>query len=172
MLIKQHNRLFDLKIPKSVKIIYFWNKGLSLFANKNFKKGDKVMPIKGELVDISVATPEAVQITAKKFVDTKYLVVEDFINHSCSPNTKFDFASMWFIAIKDIHKNDEITFNYLTTEWDIKKGMEKYGGGFECLCGSKNCLKNIDGFKYLSQKQKLKLKPLLSPFLLEKLSKE
>jgi hypothetical protein len=34
MLIKQHNRLFDLKILKTFKIVYVWGKGLALFANK------------------------------------------------------------------------------------------------------------------------------------------
>ncbi len=60
-------------------------------------------------------------MTDKKFIDMKYLVLEDFINHSCSPNTKLDLERRWFIAVKDILKSQEITFNYLTTEWDIKK---------------------------------------------------
>jgi len=163
MLVKQRGHLFNLKIPKSFKVVYFYGKGLSLFANQNFKKGNRIRPVIGKLVDASMATDEAVQFNATKFIDTKYLVPEDFINHSCSPNTKLDIVSRWFVAIKDIHKNDEITFNYLTTEWDM-------GEGFECLCGSKNCLKNIKGFKYLSREQRLSLKSFLSPFLLSKIS--
>lgn len=166
MLIKQHDRLFDMKIPKTLKIVYVWGKKLSLFANKDFKKGDKIIFLKGWLVSASVSTPEAVQITNKKFIDTKYLVPEDFINHSCSPNTKLDIVKRWFIAIKDISKNEEVTFNYLTTEWDMKK----CGADFHCVCGSKNCFGHIKGFRYLTRVQKLKLKPLLSPFLLNKIS--
>jgi SET domain-containing protein len=141
-----------------------WEKGLSLFSNKEFKKGDKVIYMKGKLVDAKNSTPEAVQMTEKKFIDTKYLVLEDFINHSCSPNTKLDTVHRWFIALKNIKKNEEITFNYLTTEWDMKR----WGTDFECLCNSKKCFKHIKGFKYLSYSQKLKLKPLLSPPLLKK----
>ena len=165
MLIKQHNRLFDLKIPKNLKVVYVWGKGLSLFANKKFKKGDKIIYLKGKLVNAANSTPEAVQITEKKFIDTKCLVPEDFINHGCSPNTKLDVVKRWFIAIKDISKNEEITFNYLTTEWDMKK----FGTDFKCICGSKNCFGHIKGFKYLSRAEKLKLKPLLSPLLLKKI---
>ncbi len=166
MLIKQHNRLFDLKIPKSFKVVYVCGKELSLFADKNFKKGDKIIYLKGRLVNAANSTDEAVQMSDNKFIDTKYLVPEDFINHSCSPNTKLDIKERWFIAIKNISKNDEITFNYLTTEWDIKK----WGLDFKCICGSKNCFGHIKGFKYLSRAEKLKLKPLLSPLLLKKIS--
>ena len=165
MLIKQHNKLFNLKFHKSVKPVYVGGKELSLFASKNFRGGNRLISLKGKLVDVSVSTLEAVQITEKKFIDTKFLVPEDFINHSCSPNAKIDVVNRWFIAIKDISKNEEITFNYLTTEWDMKK----YGADFKCLCGSQNCFKHIKGFKYLSRKQKLKLKPLLSPFLFKKI---
>ena len=165
MLIKQHNRLFNLKIPRTLKVVYVWGKGLSLFANKKFKKGDKIIFLKGKLVNAADSTPEAVQMTDKKFIDTKYLVPEDFINHSCSPNTKLDVEKRWFFAIKDISKNEEITFNYLATEWDMKK----WGTDFKCICGSKNCFGHIKGLKYLSRAKKLRLKPLLSPLLLKKI---
>ena len=165
MLIKQRDHLFDLKIPKSLKVVYVWGKELSLFANKKFKKGDKIIYLKGKLVNAANSTPEAVQMSDNKFIDTKYLVPEDFINHSCSPNTKLDTEKRWFIAINDISKNEEINFNYLTTEWDMKK----WGTDFKCVCGSKNCFGHIRGFKYLSRTEKLKLKPLLSPLLLKKI---
>lgn len=166
MLVKQHNRLFNLEIPKALKVVYVWRKGLSLFANKKFKKGDKIINLKGKLVNAVNSTPEAVQMSDNKFIDTRYLVPEDFINHSCSPNTKLDIEKRWFIAIKDISKNEEVTFNYLTTEWDMKK----WGTDFTCICGSKNCFGHIKGFKYLSRAEKLKLESLLSPLLLKKIS--
>jgi len=120
----------------------------------------------GGIIPAHISTPEAVQINEHSFIDTKYLVPEDFINHSCNPNTKLDLKQRWFIAIKNIPKNTEITFNYLTTEWDMKK----YGTEFKCSCGAKNCFGYIKGFRYLTRKQKEKLRPLLSPFLLSKLN--
>jgi len=163
--IKQHNRLFNLKIPKNLKIVYYWGKGLSLFANKPFKKGDEIAYCKGHLVPAKKSTPEAVQLNNALFYDTKYLVPEDFINHSCNPNAHLDLKNRRFIAIEKIKKNEEINFNYLTTEYDMKT----YKSDFKCICSAKNCLKDIKGFKYLNKGQKEKLIPYLSPFLLSKL---
>lgn len=166
MLIKDHSRIFDLKIKKTLKFVYVCGKGLSLFANKRFIKGDKIISLKGRLVKAGNSSPEAVQMNDDKFIDGRDYVPEDFVNHSCSPNTKLDIEKRWFIALKDIPKNSEITFNYLTTEWDMKK----WNTDFNCVCGSKNCFGHIKGFKYLTRADKLKLKPLLSPLLLKKIS--
>src|SRR3990167_2650047 len=124
--------------------------------------------LKGKLIYINKinSSPETIQISDNKFLDSRDYVPEDFISHSCVPNAKFDLVKRQVIAIKNISKNEEITFNYLTTEWDMKK----WGTDFKCICGSKNCFGHINGFKYLSRAEKLKLKPLLSHLLLKKIS--
>ncbi len=162
--IKDHGRLFNLWVPNHLKIVYQPLRGLSLFSNKNFKKGEKIF-FKGKIVEADKAAPEAVQIDERHFLDTYNYVPEDFINHNCNPSTKIDIQKRCFIAIKNIPKNTEITFNYLTTEYDMKK----LGTDFVCHCGSKNCYGHIRGFKYLTLQQKRKLKLYLSPFLLKKL---
>ena len=162
MLIKQYNKIFNLKVPKSLKIIYVHGKGLGVFTNKNFRKEEIVIHFKADVVSHPKASAEAVNIDDKFSLDTKWLVPEAFINHSCSANTKIDVIGFRYIAIKNINKNEEITYNYNTTEYDM-------GNGFKCECGSKNCLGKIRGFKYLTREQKLKLKPYLTPFLMKKL---
>ena len=164
MLIKQRNKIFDLKVPKSLKLVYIWGKGLGLFADKNFKKEDVVLRFKADIVDAKHASPEAVRIDTNKFLDTKWLVPESFINHSCSPSTTIDVKKYQYIAIKNIRKNEEITFNYLTTDYDMKKSEES----FKCECGSRACHGQLKGFKYLTHTQKLKLKPYLTPYILKK----
>jgi len=166
MLIKQHNKLFDLKVPKYLKIVYVHGKGLGVFANKNFRKGETVIHFKADIVPRSKASAEAVTVDDKFSIDTKWLVPEAFINHSCSPNTRINVIGFLYIAIKNIRKDEEITYNYLTTEYDMKNN----GDSFKCECGSKNCISHINGFKYLTRLQKLKLKPYLTPFLLKKIS--
>jgi len=152
-------------IPKHLKSIKLKNKGRSLIANRYFKKGEIVLPLKGIIRKCSESTPDAVQIDDDKFIDSDYRYVEDHINHSCDPSVKIDFNSMNFVALKDIKKGEEISYNYLTTEYDlVRDGLD-----FDCNCASKNCLKKIKGFKFLTKTQKLKLKPLLSPFLRKKL---
>jgi hypothetical protein len=70
------------------------------------------------------------------------------------------------IACKNIKKDEEITYNYNTSEFDM--GVDV----FECLCKSPNCYKVIKGFKYLPLDEKLKLKPYLLPYLKRYLSEE
>ena len=118
-------------------------------------------------MEIDKAAPEAVQIDERHFLDTHDYVPEDFINHSCNPNTKIDIQKRCFTVIKNIPKNTEITFNYLTSEYDMKS----LGTDFICHCGFKNCHGHIKGFKYLIVKQKRELKPYLSPFLSGELKK-
>jgi uncharacterized protein len=165
MLIKQHNKLFDMKIPRQIKLAYVEGKGLGVFANRNFKKGETVIQFKADIVSAAQATAEAVQIDIDKFIDTKWLVPEAFINHSCSANMKIDLENFQYVAIRNIKKNEELTYNYFTTEYD----SVKYHEDFQCACGSKNCLGRIKGFKYLTRTQKLNIKPYLSPFLLKKI---
>lgn len=169
MFIKQHNKIFDLKIPTSLKLIYVEGKGLGIFANRNFKRGEAVISFANTLVNKSKASFEAVQVTDKKYLDTKWLVPEAFVNHSCNPNTRLDFQpnkkASCYRAIKSIAKNEEITFNYNTTDWDSKKEA------FECSCGSKKCYGIVRGLKYLDQKERNKLKPLILPYLLKKLNR-
>ena len=152
-------------IPNHLKFIITPNKGRTLIANKNIKRGEVVLKLKGFITKLSEASNEAVQIDEDKFIDSKYYYVEDYINHSCGPNTKIDFDYMAFIALMDIKKGKEITYHYLTTEWDLIK----QGCNFDCKCGSKECFGKIKGFKFVTKDQRNKLKPLLSPFLLNKL---
>lgn len=164
MLIKQHNKLFKLKVPKSLKIVYVHGKGLGVFANRNFRKGETVIHFKADVVPHSKASAEAVTVDDKVSIDTKWLVPEAFINHGCSANTTIDVISFRYIAIKNIRKNEEITYNYNTTEYDMRKN----GDDFKCECGSKNCLGRVKGFKHLTRAQKMKLKPYLTSFLIKK----
>lgn len=154
-----------MHIPKHLKFIRLKGKGRTLQSIRNIKKGKTVLKLKGFIKKGSEASPEAVQVNNDKFIDSKYYYPEDYINHSCDPNTRIDFTGMNFIASRDIKKGEEITYNYLTTEYDLVKD----GLNFNCRCGSKNCLKIIKGFKFLKKFQKLKLKFLLSPFLKKKL---
>lgn len=119
MLIKQRNRIFELKVPRSLKVIYVEGKGVGLFANRNFKKGEIAVRFKADLVPCSKASAEAVQVSEHECFDTKWLVPESFMNHGCDPTTKLDVKNKSYVAVKNIKKNDEITFNYLTTDWDM-----------------------------------------------------
>ena len=83
---------------------------------------------------------------------------ENFIDHSCDPNCYIDFNCVALRARRPIRKGESLTYNYLTTEWDM-------GEGFECRCNSRRCYGGIRGFKHLSKKRREKLRPFLSAYL-------
>lgn len=137
-------------------------KGKAIFAKENIFKEELVFAFQGKIL----GRPDkySIQIDEHKHLSSLGNI-NDNLNHSCEPNGYIDFENLNFKALKNINKNEEITFNYLTTEWDISNK-------FECKCGSENCIHEIKGFKYLNLEQKKKLEPLLSPYLKKKLYNE
>jgi len=56
-----------------------------------------------------------------------------YINHSCEPNcyTEIIKGEIWIMALRDIKKGEELTYNY---------GFSRAGWHeHPCKCGSKNC---------------------------------
>lgn len=78
-----------------------------------------------------------------------------FINHSCDPNCESEILKgrVWIIAIKDIKKGDEITYNY-NYSWEDHEDHP-------CYCGTKRCVGFIlieEAWPKLKKKKKRKLK--------------
>lgn len=112
----------------------------SLHALVPFKKGDLVSNFSAGAV---YTTPN--YLTVQRDVSEHITLMPQFlqyINHSCSPNVFFDTFSMEVIALKDIEQNEEFSFFYPSTEIDMAQP-------FICYCGSKDCLQNIKGAKYI-----------------------
>jgi SET domain-containing protein len=163
--VKDRQGLYTMSVPDKIKLVYDEKKGLSVYANRKFKKSERITTLRGDLVRKEKISPFSIQFNDNYFIHDEDFLWEDFINHSCNPNARVDVPKRSFIAMRDIKKDEEITFNYLTTEHDMKA----QGCDFKCHCGDINCFKQISGFKYLSKKQKQKLKPFISPYLLTKI---
>lgn len=56
-----------------------------------------------------------------------------FINHSCDPNceTEVTRGHIWIVAIKDIKKGEELSYDY---GYDLADALEH-----PCKCGAANC---------------------------------
>ena len=67
-----------------------------------------------------------------------------YINHSCNPNCFFNTATMQLKCLKPIAPNDEFTFFYPSTEWQMEQP-------FACQCNNKNCLSIIQGANFLNE---------------------
>lgn len=59
---------------------------------------------------------------------------------------------------QEVPADTELTFNYLTTEWEMNER-------FTCSCGAPTCFGRIEGFAYLSPDKQRELLPLLAPHL-------
>lgn len=135
--------------------------GRGVFAAKNFKKKEKILEFHGKLFapdklpnPYNDAEDGYIQISPKKYLGPSGNF-DDFVNHSCDPNSgiKIRGKKVVLIAIKDIKKGEEITFDFSTTT--DESGWEK-----KCNCGSKDCRKIIRDFKHLPksvQKKYIKL---------------
>ena len=112
----------------------------SLHSVINFSKGDVICQF-GAAAILKTPTYLTVQVGIDEHIHLKPDFLK-FTNHSCDPNVFFDTRSMEFVALKDIKPGDEFTFFYPSTEWDMAQP-------FECMCGSKCCLKHISGAAHM-----------------------
>ena len=111
--------------------------GKAVFADKDYKKGDKVFSFKGETItkDEIIDPNHVIQISKDKYLD-KSGDFDDYANHSCNPNCGIRGRDL--IAIRTIKKGDEITWDYSTTiddDWEMK-----------CKCGESNCRRTVKRF--------------------------
>ena len=119
------------------------NKGL--FANKNIKKGTKIINYVGKIITKKETDTNPKFDNGKAIylynLNSRYDLDGDFtynkarlINHSCNPNCEVDGKGLklWINAIKDIKKGEELSYDYgFGFDIDYKQ--------FPCKCNSKNC---------------------------------
>lgn len=133
-------------------------KGRGVFSKKNFKKGETVIVGKPDYV-AKLRTKTSVQVDVDKHMEFQAPVC--FLNHSCEPNTGVhdnEYGGYDFVALRDIEKSEEISFDYETTEY-ISIAIE------ECFCGAKNCRKKIKGYKFLEKNERDRYKGFIPSYL-------
>ncbi len=130
-----------------------------MYAVERISKGTIVYAFKGTECD--KPNMHTVQVGEGKHVDLGNCGSR-FTNHSCNPSTRLDWETYDLIATRDIEVGDEITFNYITSEFAMD-------APFECGCSSgvTTCYKTIRGAKYLSKSDFETLKPFLAPYCIK-----
>ncbi len=120
------------------------NRGL--YAAENIKKDTKIIEYKGKIITVKETETNPKFDNDKAIylfnLNKKYDLDGDFkyntarlINHSCEPNCEVDGVGLklWIYSIKDIKKNDELTYDYgFSFDKDYKD--------FPCRCGAKKCV--------------------------------
>ena len=125
--------------------------GQGVFAKKAFRKGEILLEIDDSdpVLDRRKLTAEQeIFIDVFVTVDGKQKITwmkspERFVNHSCDPNT-YVLTDMRngvrrVLALKDIRRGDELTWDYALNIW------EEWVGPVPCNCGAENCRGIIQG---------------------------
>jgi len=140
--------------------------GKGVFANKDFKKGEKILAIDDtHVVDDLFKLTEYQKTYQCDWLKTKTVLMqapERYINHSCNPNSyvKTVDAIRTLFAMRDIKRGEEITYDYAINGY--------YKSAMPCKCGAKNCRKilNCDFFQLPNQLQ-LKYLPYLDDWFVK-----
>ena len=134
-----------------------------LFASKNIKKGTRIIYYVGKIIT-KKETENNPKFDNDKAIylynlNDKYDLDGDFtynsarlINHSCEPNCEVNGKGLklWISSIKDIKKNEELTYDYGFS-------FDENYKDFPCKCGSKNCCGYIvrEGSRWRIKRKKI-----------------
>lgn len=125
--------------------------GQGLFADEDIKKGELIAYIKGKVfvkknnsIKDVFDNPDWVGISRNSWIDPA--IPFKYLNHSCEPSAAIR-GRVSLIAITNIKKGDEITFDYSTTEVD-----ERWSLPTRCRCGNSKCRGTITSIQKLSRK--------------------
>jgi len=132
--------------------------GTCLVARRRIGAAETVLAIGGERV--STPSRYSLQIGRESHLWSATMQADDYMDHSCEPNCRIEVRGdeVLVTALRTVHAGEKLTFNYLTTEWDLAEP-------FVCRCGSPGCFGRIAGFRHLSPADQARLEPLVIPYL-------
>jgi len=140
-------RTFSKRQPADLILKDVPGKGRGVFATGNFKSDQFVLEFFGDIRDIDSFSDltYALQVGPKDFM-TASGGIDDYVNHSCDPNTgiRSEDGCIILFALRPITSGEEITFDYATTQ----------EGGFwtmGCCCESPSCRLTIGDFSDLPE---------------------
>lgn len=108
-------------------------------AKRDILPGERVVPL-DELPVHPYNTRHSITKNGNEYWETTTSYGQ-FLNHKCSNyNLRINEDSTAMIASAPIPKDRMLSFNYLTTEWDVCFP-------FTCLCGEAKCHRLVKGFK-------------------------
>lgn len=132
----RRKRALDARNNTLVRAGESTNRGTGLFADTDFDKGDEICVFTGVVMNKPDDPSEEYSMNwgeGKVLVPEVGTVGGHLANHSCDPNafvgTPLGTNFCTFIALRRIHKNDEVTIYY----------GSKTGHDMPCMCGSRFC---------------------------------
>lgn len=126
--------------------------GKGVFARKEIKAGERILQFRGRIYSrkeyLSKVNP--VKCHYMQIGDDAFLgpttTPDNFVNHCCEPNAglKIENGKAFLLAIRSIHPEEEITFDYSTS-------MAEDHWEMDCACGAPSCRSRVRDFKYLAR---------------------
>lgn len=131
----------------------------TVISAKEHEEGDVVFETTGVLLPFPIRS--TVELPGDRHL--RLTGGSEFLMHSCLPNLRLeiDGTQIRGVALRTIEAGEMLTYNYLTTEWEISKV-------FHCACNVYCCYGLIKGFRFLDHEQQEHLLPDCSPAVLEK----
>jgi SET domain-containing protein len=147
-------------------------KGKGLVATRNFKKGEALFVVEGEI--INYATDYTIPINEKDLIEPRLSRnISQFMNHSCDPNIHPGKDGRSYLAMRDIKIGEEVATHYgflghaFGNEGTID-GTMPISVDLTCRCGSLKCKGKLRGYDELSNEEKEQYKEYVLPFLLNR----
>ena len=126
--------------------------GKGLFASENINQDEVILIFHGKFINLEEALAKGelscnpMQIDTQTYMDLEHPGV--LINHACDPNAGIISGNI-LMALRDIHKDEQIYFDYSTT-------MSENMWTLKCRCGASNCRGTITDFHCLPVDIKVK----------------
>lgn len=125
--------------------------------------GEVILTVVGRLV--STPSRHSLQVSARRHIEApgglppQEMVATygwRFLNHACDPNAALRGPEL--VALRHVDRDEEITFDYNTTEWDM-------ADPFRCECGAAACYGRVRGFKHLDAEARERILPRVAEHL-------
>ena len=133
--------------------------GRSIFAKKNFKRGDVVLIVCGPIVKKpSIYT---VPIDYGLYIDP--IPPSKYLCHSCNPSCGIKNRNV-VVAMKSIKKDEKVDIDYamIIPKYDSKLLKQD----IRCKCGHENCREEFGSYEKLSNELKKKYRGFISDYLI------
>jgi hypothetical protein len=139
--------------------------GNGIYTAEPIKKGEHIAFISGKVRRKKITNSKDAQTIPLWYglTDTLWIDPVDtiwrFFNHSCEPNTAIT-GTKKLIALKDISKNTELTFDYSMTDADTFWEMK-------CNCGSRLCRNKIHSIQRIPERTYNNHLPYIPKFFIQ-----
>jgi len=137
--------------------------GVGVFAKNKIRKGEVIAAFDGPIFSYDYEywnedlLNHVIQFAPRLWRDSNGIA--RLINHSCEPNCGIK-GLFKIVAIRDIEKGEQIT-------WDYEMSEKNRHWRMRCRCGHKECRKIIGNHKNMPAKVRAKYKGYLSRWLLK-----